>query len=107
MHGLVQRGADDSQHRVVHRGREQQVLPLVGDVDEDLADLRPEAHVEHPVGLVEHEHLDVREVARRAEPTRSSRRPGVATSMSTPLLERRALRLVAHAAVDRGDADGR
>ena len=34
------------------------------DVAEDPVDLRPEAHVEHPVGLVEHEHAHAVEAER-------------------------------------------
>ena len=51
-----------------------------GVMRDDPVDGGLEAHVEHPVGLVEDEHLDlVERTARRS--IRSSRRPGVATSM--------------------------
>ena len=43
------------------RRGEQQVLPLVRHAQEHAPDLRHEAHVEHAVGLVEHDHLDVLE----------------------------------------------
>ncbi len=43
-------------------GREQQVLPLPGQEGQDALDVRQEAHVEHPVSLVEHEDFDAREV---------------------------------------------
>ena len=49
-----------------------------------LLDVRQEAHVEHPVGLVEDEDLDLAEVGDAVWPTRSSSRPGVATRISTP-----------------------
>ena len=45
-------------------GAEEQVLARHGKQREDLADVVDEAHVEHPVGLVEHEHLDPRQVDR-------------------------------------------
>jgi hypothetical protein len=40
-------------------------------------------HVEHPICFIEHEILDLREIA-VALPIRSSRRPGVAITMSVP-----------------------
>ena len=59
---VVQHAADDVGDVFGQRRREQQVLTLLGQVREDPADARPEAHVEHAVGLVEHEDLDLREV---------------------------------------------
>ena len=47
---------------VRERRREQQVLPLRRQQREDLADVVDEAHVEHAVGLVEHEDLDLAQV---------------------------------------------
>ena len=47
---------------VRERGREHQVLPLGGEQRDDLLDVGQEAHVEHPVGLVEDEDLDLAEV---------------------------------------------
>src|SRR5215210_898746 len=49
-----------------HGRGEEQRLPLRGELGEDAPDGGQEAHVEHPVGLVEHQHLDVREVERAA-----------------------------------------
>ena len=59
--------------------REQQVLAGRRQEREDLADVADEAHVEHPVGLVEDEDLDVRQVDRSLadmveQPARVSRR---------------------------------
>ena len=54
-----------------------------GSFGDDPADVVDEAHVEHPVGLVEDEDLDRREVDVPCF-IRSSSRPGVATTMSTP-----------------------
>ena len=45
-----------------HRGREQRHLLLVGGVGEDRLDVFGEAHLEHLVGLVEHEVLELGEV---------------------------------------------
>ena len=42
----------------VERGREEHRLPLGGKAPDDLVDLRLEAHVEHPIGLVEDEDGD-------------------------------------------------
>jgi hypothetical protein len=39
-------------------GREQQVLPLARQLLQDAADGLDEAHVQHAVGLVQHQHLD-------------------------------------------------
>ena len=47
---------------VGERRREQQVLPPLGQLREDALDVADEAHVEHPVGLVQHQDLDVRQV---------------------------------------------
>ena len=49
---------------VRERRREQQVLPLRGDRQQrhDPLDVGDEPHVEHAVGLVEHEHLDLAQV---------------------------------------------
>ena len=44
------------------RGREHQALPLLGKKIEDARDVGQEAHVEHPVGLVEHHDLHLRQV---------------------------------------------
>ena len=44
------------------RGGKQQRLPPAGDLGDDPPQIVDKAHVEHPVGLVEDQHLDVREV---------------------------------------------
>jgi len=58
----VQHAADDVHDVLGQRRREKQVLTFLGEVGEDLAHAGPEAHVEHAVGLVEHEDLDLRQV---------------------------------------------
>ncbi len=45
-----------------HGGGEEQRLPLRGQQLEDAADVGQEAHIAHAVGLVQHQHLDAREV---------------------------------------------
>ena len=49
-----------------HGGREEEGLALCGQIFEDAADVGEEAHVEHPVGFVQHEDLEVPEVRIRA-----------------------------------------
>jgi hypothetical protein len=62
--GRVRRAAgspDESFDFLRHRRREQQVLPLLRQTHEDAPDLRHEAHVQHAVGFVEHDHLHLLE----------------------------------------------
>jgi hypothetical protein len=67
-----------------HGGAEEQRLPVARHLLHDAVELRREAHVEHAVGFVEHQRLEVREVhvalLEMVEQT-----PGVATTTSTPL----------------------
>ncbi len=85
--------------------REEQVLATCRQDREDLADVADEAHVEHPVGLVEHEDLDPRQVDRPLpdvveQPARGGDhdlRPGA---------QRADLRVEPDAAVDRRRTDG-
>ena len=71
---------------VAEKNRVWRCLRQLGD---DLADRRDEAHVEHAVGFVEHEESRPGRASRPLLCTRSSRRPGVATRMSTPLASAR------------------
>ena len=48
----------DAPDGAFERGREEQRLALARTRLDDPVDGRAEAHVEHPVGLVEHEHAD-------------------------------------------------
>ena len=79
-----------------------QVLALRRQQGEDLLDVGQEAHVEHPVRLVEDEDLDLAQVRRPAGRRGRAAGPGVATRISTP--PRRALVCGSdrHAAVDDG-----
>ena len=54
--------AGEVAHLARRRGGEEQRLPLLRQPAQDPVELRLEAHVEHPVRLVEHEHLDALEV---------------------------------------------
>src|SRR3954471_23913069 len=46
-----------------HRGTEQQGLPLCRYLTQDSLDVRKKSHVEHPVGLVEHQKFDIFETS--------------------------------------------
>ena len=67
-----------------HGGREQNGLPLARRRPENLLDVIGEAHVEHLVGLVEHNHADPLERKRATGDVIERARPGVATTMWTP-----------------------
>ena len=56
---LVQRVVDDAEHGLAHRRGEEQVLALCRDGVDDALHVRPEAHVEHAVGLVQDERVDL------------------------------------------------
>ena len=84
VHRVVQRVAGDAHDLRRHRRREEQVLALAREHGQDALHVGQEAHVEHAVGLVEDEHLDACERSQSRLLHRSSRRPGVATSTSTP-----------------------
>ena len=60
--GLVRVGARELADLAVERRREEHRLAVVGDAAQDPVDLGLEAHVEHPVGLVEDEDRDRVEV---------------------------------------------
>src|SRR3990170_1193302 len=57
-HRRVQQTVGELLDLVGERGGKEQVLPLSGQQREDLADVADEAHVEHAVGLVQHQDLD-------------------------------------------------
>ena len=86
------------------RGREEQCLIAVGQQVDDAPDVGQEAHVEHPVGLVQDEDLDLAQVDACAARRGRAGGPGVATRISTPAQQRLGLRLDRHAAVDDGVA---
>ncbi len=101
--GLRHVAAGQTDDRARHGGREQHGLPLHRKQVDDLLDVGQEAQVEHLVGLVEDEGLDVGQVelllpGEVEQPARG------ADDHVDALLQRLDLRLVGPAAVDRGDA---
>ena len=58
---VAQELLDDPAHAGRHGGGEQQRLPPAGEQGQDTLDIGHEAHVEHPVGLVDHEDVDAAE----------------------------------------------
>jgi hypothetical protein len=87
-----------------HRGREQHRLPGLRRERQQSLHVGEETQVEHLVGLVEHQRVDVREVQRLAvgEVDEATRR---AHDHIDTLLEGLQLLFVAHAAVDGQDPD--
>ncbi len=75
-------------------------LALLGQSGEDAADVGQEAHVKHLVGFVQHQDFDSNSSSPRRWPIRSSRRPGQATTISTPSRRPLHLREGADAAVN-------
>jgi hypothetical protein len=61
-HGVVEHGVCQLAYGRGHGGREEEVLPLLGQVRYDLYDVFEEAHVEHAVGLIEYEIAEVAEL---------------------------------------------
>ena len=82
--GRIEQVVRQSSNVVRESCREQQVLPFLGQCLDDFADVTNEAHVEHAIGFVEYQEFDFRQVDGPCCMWSSSR-PGVATTMSTPL----------------------
>ncbi|MGC4106954.1 MAG: hypothetical protein QM753_11490 [Thermomicrobiales bacterium] len=61
--GFSQQAVAETGDRGGHGGGEQQGLSCLGQARDDAGDVAGKPHVEHAVGLVEHQHLDLREVA--------------------------------------------
>jgi len=99
---LVQRVGCDTHDLGGHRGREQQVLAAGGKEIHDPLHVRPEAHVEHAVSLVEHEHLDAGQIAVAlvAQVEQATRGGDKDVDSSA---KRLGLRLIADATVDHSD----
>ncbi len=84
---------------VRHRRREEQRLTRCGQLRQDAGDVGPEAHVHHPVRLVQHQHDEAGEVGDRptacgpstgrAWPRRCRRRPGAPVPEAPPGRRRR------------------
>ena len=95
--GSLQDGGHALHDLAVERGREEQRLARGGRGGHDLLHGGPEAHVEHAVGLVEHEHLHVAQlhVAALHEVVEA---PGRGHEDVDAAVELRELALVRHAA---------
>jgi hypothetical protein len=104
--GVVERVADDAQHLLRHRRREEQRLPDRREQREDTLHVGPEALVEHAVGLVEDEDLHSAQIDVSLT-GQVQQAAGGGHEQVDPVLECAALRLVAHAAVDDSDAVAR
>ena len=59
---ILQDGGDLAHHFAVKRGREQKRLTLLRGLGDDGFHGRPKAHVQHAVGLVDDQHVDVAQV---------------------------------------------
>ena len=95
--GVVDEGLHVGEHVVVERGREEQGLAAGRRLGHDATHGGREAHVEHAVGLVEHERLDMGEV-RRALLDEVDEAAGRGDEQVAATGEGRLLGLVAHAA---------
>ena len=82
-HRIVEESLGDRRDARRHRRREQHRLTLRGQGAEDRLDVLGEAHVEHLVGLVEHDRADAVD-GERPRPRWSRSRPGVPTTTWTP-----------------------
>src|SRR2546426_9655061 len=71
----IERRASERVHVPRDRRREEHRLTLVGEGAEDAAHVGREAHVEHPVGLVEHQDLELRIIDRSEEHTSELQSP--------------------------------
>ena len=61
---LVEEFLRQRQHFARHRRREEQRLPLLGQCGEDAPHVGPEAHVEHPIRLIEHQDFEAAHIHR-------------------------------------------
>ena len=66
LHRVARETADHVPDRRRHRGRKEHRLPLGRGLGKDFFDVLAETHVEHPVGLVEHDRRDLLERERAA-----------------------------------------
>ena len=100
---LIRVRAGELADGAVERGGEEHRLAVVGDAAQDLVDLRLEAHVEHPVGLVEDEDRDG--VERDEAAVHQVLQPARRGDEHVGLLGLRGLRREGDAAVDGGDLE--
>jgi hypothetical protein len=103
--GVVKKPGGQVPDLVGERGREEQVLPSRRQDRQDPPDVADEAHVEHPIGLVEDEDLDRGEVdGALADVVKEA--SGRRHDDLRPEAQRPDLRFEADAAVDGGAPDG-
>ncbi len=103
-HGVGEEAPGELHDALGHRGREQQVLALARQEPKHPSHVVDEAHVEHAVGLVEHEELDVAEVD-VALPDQVQQPPGGGDQHVHPALQHPHLRPLLHPAEDHGVVD--
>ena len=108
IHGrrVAQHLAGQDADRRRHGGAEEERLPAGRHVAQDAADIREKAHVEHPVGLVQHQMLEPGEL-RVGRPEVVQEPAGRADDDIHPAAERVLLRPDRDAAEDRRGAEGR
>ena len=102
-HGVARVELGDPAGLAVERGGEEQRLALRRALGDDPVDGRAEAHVEHPVGLVEHERLHV--VEREGAALEEVLEPAGRGDEDVRALRVARLLLEADAAVDGGDGE--
>jgi hypothetical protein len=85
-----------------HGGAEEQGLALLRQLGDHLLHVVDEAHVQHAVGFIEYEDLQARSRWMKPWLIRSSKRPGVATTMSTPRWSASVCGFLANATEDHG-----
>src|SRR5664280_55074 len=98
-HGVLQQLFRKLRDRGRHRGREEERLAALGKVPEDAADIGQEAHVEHPVRLVEDEDFEAGQL-RVAEAEMVEEAPGRRDDHVDAAPKRVLLGAHAHAAED-------
>ena len=87
-------------HSMGHGGREQHRLPLLGNLAQHPLDLRAEAHIEHPVRLIEDKRAHILQVHPATPEVIQKSARGRSDDLEA-LLERGQLRVVSHPPVDR------
>ena len=101
VHGIGQPLVGQRANGRGQRGGEQQRLPPLGTFGHDPPQIVDKAHVEHPIGLVEDQHFDVRQV-HEALLHQVQQPPGRGDQDVDAVVQGPHLRRLAHAAVNRG-----
>ena len=103
-HGIVQQFDRQRSNAVGDRGGEQHGLSIAGGESHDVLDVVDEAHVEHAVRFVEHQHLDLPEIDVTLVMEILEATGGRDQDIHAPL-ERTDLVVLVHAAVDHAVAE--